>query len=85
MSDLLEILDCFFDPEKKPVQPKPRYFPRRRFNSRTKRGKDERDKNGHRNSESRNVGQSGEQRTDEQQEQQQTEGSSQPDTVVSAV
>lgn len=48
LSDLLEILDCFFDPEKKPVQPKPRYFPRRqRFNSRSKR-----DRNGNRNSES---------------------------------
>lgn len=24
--ELLEILDCFFDPEKKAVQPKPRFF-----------------------------------------------------------
>lgn len=34
--ELLEILDCFFDPEKKPVQPKPRVYsdrPRKpRFN-----------------------------------------------------
>ena len=31
LTELLEILDCFFDPEKKPVQPKPRTFnPQRR-------------------------------------------------------
>lgn len=50
---MLEILDCFFDPDKKPVQPKPRFYPRRqRFNSKSKRGKDDRDRNGNRNSES---------------------------------
>lgn len=49
----MEILDCFFDPEKKPVQPKPRYFPRRqRYNSKSKKGRDDRDKNGNRDSES---------------------------------
>ncbi|EFA07494.1 maternal protein exuperantia-1 [Tribolium castaneum] len=26
LSELLDILDCFFDPEKKAVQPKPRYY-----------------------------------------------------------
>lgn len=71
LSDLLEILDCFFDPEKKPVQPKPRYFPRRqRFNSRSKK-----DKNGTRTSESsgnppKDSEQDGEQKVEEQQPQQ---------------
>lgn len=51
LSDLLEILDCFFDPDKKPVQPKPRFYPnngqqrRQRFNSKSKRPNQERDKN----------------------------------------
>ncbi|KAL3285533.1 hypothetical protein HHI36_000064 [Cryptolaemus montrouzieri] len=27
LKELLEILDCFFDPEKKPVQPKVRFYP----------------------------------------------------------
>ncbi|CAH1365028.1 hypothetical protein MTP99_001340 [Tenebrio molitor] len=26
LNELLDILDCFFDPDKKPIQPKPRYF-----------------------------------------------------------
>lgn len=26
LNELLEILDCFFDPEKKAVQPKPRFY-----------------------------------------------------------
>lgn len=26
LNELLEILDCFFDPEKKPVQPKQRFY-----------------------------------------------------------
>lgn len=58
LSDLLEILDCFFDPEKKPVQPKPRFFPnqsrRPRYNS--KREKDNRDKNGNSQTSEATVG-----------------------------
>ncbi|GJQ66342.1 exu [Trypoxylus dichotomus] len=41
--ELLEILDCFFDPEKKPVQPKPRYFQNNRKGLR--RNKENRDRN----------------------------------------
>lgn len=26
LAELLEILDCYFDPEKKAIQPKPRFF-----------------------------------------------------------
>lgn len=41
--ELLEILDCFFDPEKKPIQPKPRVYnddrPRKpRFNKNKAKG-----------------------------------------------
>lgn len=40
-SELLEILDCFFDPEKKAIQPKPRVYPdhrrrKQRFNKKDK-------------------------------------------------
>ncbi|KAK9687303.1 Exuperantia SAM-like domain [Popillia japonica] len=43
LTELLEILDCFFDPDKKPVQPKPRYFPINRKGLR--RDKENKDKN----------------------------------------
>ncbi|XP_045483179.1 maternal protein exuperantia [Harmonia axyridis] len=32
LTELLEILDCFFDPEKKPVQPKVRFYPNQNNN-----------------------------------------------------
>ncbi|KAK9873246.1 hypothetical protein WA026_021734 [Henosepilachna vigintioctopunctata] len=32
LKELLEILDCFFDPEKKPVQPKVRFYPNQNNN-----------------------------------------------------
>lgn len=34
LTELLEILDCFFDPEKKAVQPKPRFFANQNRNPR---------------------------------------------------
>lgn len=43
LKELLEILDCFFDPEKKPVQPKPRFFQNNRKGPR--RDKENKDKN----------------------------------------
>lgn len=39
----MEILDCFFDPEKKPVQPKPRFFQNNRKGPR--RDKENKDRN----------------------------------------
>lgn len=38
MEELLEILDCFFDPEKKPVRPK-RFMPNNNNNNRRNRKK----------------------------------------------
>lgn len=37
LTELLEILDCFFDPEKKPVQPKVRFYPNQNNNRRQPR------------------------------------------------
>ncbi|KAB0793388.1 hypothetical protein PPYR_00243 [Photinus pyralis] len=36
LTELLEILDCFFDPEKKAIQPKPRFFANQNRNPRSR-------------------------------------------------
>lgn len=36
LKDLLEILDCYFDPEKKPIQPKPRFYQQNNNNNNRK-------------------------------------------------
>jgi maternal-effect protein exuperantia len=45
MTELLEILDCYYDPEKKAVQPKPRFYQNKNRRFRTKSGGSVKDKN----------------------------------------